>query len=60
MNDSIIVGGAAAVVAAALAAAASVGIGRQTGQQHDTQDDLAGRMARDLMVVCDLLADRLA
>lgn len=60
MNDSIILGGAAAFVAAAVAAAASLWIGRQMGRQEDGQDDSAGRMARDLMVVSDLLADRLA
>ena len=60
MNDSIILGCAAAVAAAALAALASLWIGRQMGRQPDSRDDSAGRMARDLMVVSDLLADRLA
>lgn len=60
MSDSIILGGVAALVAAGLAALASLWIGRQMGRQSDSQDDSAGRMARDLMVVSDLLADRLA
>ena len=60
MNDSIILGCAAAVAAAALAALASLWIGRQMGRRPDSRDDSAGRMARDLMVVSDLLADRLA
>ena len=60
MNESIILGFAAAAAAAALAAAASVWIGRQMGRQRTSEDDSAGRMARDLMVVSDLLADRLA
>ena len=30
------------------------------GRQPESRDDSAGRMARDLMVVSDLLADRLA
>ena len=60
MNESIILGFAAAAAAAALAAAASLWIGRQMGRQRTSEDDSAGRMARDLMVVSDLLADRLA
>lgn len=60
MSDSIILGAAAAVSGAMLAAAVSIWIGRQMGRQGDSQDDSAGRMARDLMVVSDLLADRLA
>ena len=60
MNDSIILGIAAAASAAAFAAAASLWIGRQMGRQRTSEDDSAGRMARDLMVVSDLLADRLA
>ena len=48
------------MVAAVVAAAASIWIGRQMGRRNDHQDDSAGRMARDLMVVSDLLADRLA
>ena len=60
MNESLILGVAAAAVAAALAAVASLWIGRQMGRQPAGEDDSAGRMARDLMVVSDLLADRLA
>ena len=60
MNDSIILGIAAAAAAAALAAAASIWIGRQMGRHRESQDESSGRMARDLMVVSDLLADRLA
>ena len=60
MFDSIILGIAAAAVGAVLAAAASLWIGRQMGRRQNTDDDSSGRMARDLMVVCDLLADRLA
>ena len=60
MNDSIILGIAAAAAAAALAAAASIWIGRQMGRHRESEDESAGRMARDLMVVSDLLADRLA
>ena len=59
MNDSIILGVAAATVGAVLAALASLWIGRQMGRQP-AQEDSHGRMARDLMVVSDLLADRLA
>ena len=60
MNDSIFLGIAAAAAAAALAAAASIWIGRQMGRHRESQDESTGRMARDLMVVSDLLADRLA
>ena len=60
MNESLILGVAAAAIAAALAAVASLWIGRQMGRQPAGEDDSAGRMARDLMVVSDLLADRLA
>ena len=60
MSDSIILGTAAAVIGAVLAAAAGLWIGRQMGQQQGSQEDSSGRMARDLMVVSDLLADRLA
>lgn len=60
MNESLILGIAAAAIAAALAAVASLWIGRQMGRQPAVEDDSAGRMARDLMVVSDLLADRLA
>lgn len=60
MNDSIILGAVAAVSGAVLAAAVSLWIGRQMGRRRDSQDHAAGRMARDLMVVSDLLADRLA
>ena len=60
MNDSIILGVAAAAVGAVLAAAASLWIGRQMGRHQTSDDDSSGRMARDLMVVSDLLADRLA
>ena len=60
MNDSIFLGIAAAAAAAAFAAAASLWIGRQMGRHRAGEDDSAGRMARDLMVVSDLLADRLA
>lgn len=60
MSDSIILGTAAAVIGAVLAATAGLWIGRQMGRQPESQDDSAGRMARDLMVVSDLLADRLA
>ena len=59
MNDSIILGVAAAAIGAVLAALASLWIGRQMGRQP-AQEDSHGRMARDLMVVSDLLADRLA
>ena len=60
MNDSIILATVAAAVAAILAAGASLWIGRQMGRQQASDDDSSGRMARDLMVVSDLLADRLA
>ena len=60
MNESLILGVAAAAIAAALAAVASLWVGRQMGRQPASEDDSAGRMARDLMVVSDLLADRLA
>ena len=60
MNDSIILGLTAAAVGAVLAATAGIWIGRQMGQQQGSQEDSSGRMARDLMVVSDLLADRLA
>ena len=60
MNESLILGIAAAAIAAALAAVANLWIGRQMGRQPAVEDDSAGRMARDLMVVSDLLADRLA
>ena len=60
MNDSIILGVAAAAVTAALTAAASLWVGRQMGRARPSPDDSAGRMARDLMVVSDLLAERLA
>ena len=60
MSDSIILGTAAAVIGAVLTAAAGLWIGRQMGQQQGSQEDSSGRMARDLMVVSDLLADRLA
>ena len=60
MNESLILGIAAAAIAAAVAAVASLWIGRQMGRQPAGEDDSAGRMARDLMVVSDLLADRLA
>ena len=45
---------------AVLAATASLWVGRQMGGRHTSDDDSSGRMARDLMVVSDLLADRLA
>lgn len=60
MNDSLFLGIAAAAAGAVLAAAASIWIGRQMGRPRTGDDDSAGRMARDLMVVSDLLADRLA
>ena len=60
MNDSIILGVVASAVGAVLAAAASLWIGRHMGRQPTGEDESSGRMARDLMVVSDLLADRLA
>jgi len=60
MNDSIILGIAAAAAAAGVAAVASLWIGRQMGRPRTSEDDSSGRMARDLMVLSDLLADRLA
>ena len=60
MNDSIILGIVAAAAAAGVAAVASLWIGRQMGRPRTSEDDSSGRMARDLMVLSDLLADRLA
>ncbi len=61
MVDALILAAAAAAAAALAAAAGSVWIGRRMGRRPDGGAETpTARMARDLMVLSQLLAERLA